>query len=310
MFIFTAEWIDDPFIFTDLMIRTTYMISSSACTLSLFTAGNSRKLEEEFPGLQKFFFGAVFPIGLILISATGAELFTANVLVVLVGLFSRKWRAKKFIIQFAQFLKNLVLSYVFNMLGAFVMAYFFVYLIQPCCNAHWIEYVKHLAETKSSKSFGACLASGIICNMLVTMATYNSHAATTLEGKILGIWFPIMTFVSIGLEHCIANAYFIPLGMLYGANVSHYDFFIGNLLPATIGNIIGGAFVIGCLLYFVYDYRNRHNRVLFNFLELTWSKIKEKYKQSRNSNQPERVSTNERKESTDSVLSDLEMGYR
>lgn len=182
--------------------------------------GHQRSLAHPCPHSPLVLYGhpfkhfRVFPIGLILISATGAELFTANVLVVLVGLFSRKWRAKKFIIQFAQFLKNLVLSYVFNMLGAFVMAYFFVYLIQPCCNAHWIEYVKHLAETKSSKSFGACLASGIICNMLVTMATYNSHAATTLEGKILGIWFPIMTFVSIGLEHCIANAYFIPLGML------------------------------------------------------------------------------------------------
>ncbi|KAG2387317.1 hypothetical protein C9374_001649 [Naegleria lovaniensis] len=279
-----------------------------ACTLSLLTAGNSQKMEEEYPGLQKFFFGAVFPIGLILISATGAELFTANVLVVLVGLFSRKWRAKKFIIQFAQFSKNLLLSYVFNMLGAFMMAYFFVYLIQPCCTAHWIEYVKHLAEVKTSKSFGACLASGIVCNMLVTMATYNSHAATTMEGKILGIWFPIMTFVAIGFEHCVANAFFIPLGMLYGANVTQYQLFIGNLLPATIGNIIGGAFVIGCLLYYVYDYRNRHNRILFNLIERIWGKIKDRYR-SRNPNQIETTSTqSDPKESSDSDCSDLEMG--
>ncbi|KAG2381761.1 hypothetical protein C9374_006145 [Naegleria lovaniensis] len=261
------------------------------CTLSLLTAGNSRSLEEENPGLQKFFFGAVFPIGLVLISATGAELFTANVLVLLVGLFSRKWRSKKFFIQFTQFSKNLFVSYVFNMLGAFLMAYFFVYLSQPCCTAYWIEYIKNLAVAKTSRSFGACLASGIVCNILVTMAVYNSQAATTMEGKILGIWFPIMTFVASGYEHCVANAFFIPLGMLYGANVSLYDFFIGNLLPSTIGNIIGGALVIGCLLYYVYDYRNRHKRILFNVIEFVWGKIKEKYRARNPTARLEQVST-------------------
>ncbi|EFC35619.1 predicted protein [Naegleria gruberi] len=106
------------------------------------------------------------------------------------------------------------------------------------------------------------------------MATYNALAATTLEGKILGIWFPIMVFVSCSFEHSVANAYFIPLGMLYGANVTMYDFIVKNLIPATLGNIIGGAFIIGCLFYYVNDYRNRHNRFIFNFIEKIWKYLK------------------------------------
>ena len=89
-----------------------------------------------------------------------------------------------------------------------------MYLPQPCCSAHWIEYIKHLAEAKTNKTFGNQVLLGIICNMLVTLGVFNAAAATTVQSKIIGIWFPVMSFVSLGFEHSIANAFYIPLGML------------------------------------------------------------------------------------------------
>ena len=145
---------------------------------------------------------------------TGAELFTGNTAVVLFGLFSRKWRTKKFIIHYLQFSWNLLLSYIFNMIGGFMVAYFFVYLSQPCCTAHYVTYAQNVAVAKVSKTFGQLVLLGIACNMLVVLAIMIVNAASTVEGKILGIWFPIMTFVACGLEHSVANAYYIPIGML------------------------------------------------------------------------------------------------
>ena len=262
---------------------------------------------------------------------TGSELFTGNVLVVLVGLFSRKWRAKKFIIQFLQFCKNLILSYVFNLLGAFLMAYLFVYLTQPIEGQHWITYVKHLAEVKSHRTFSQCLLLGIICNMLVTMATYNALAATTLEGKVVGIWFPIMVFVSCGFEHCVANAFIIPLGMLVGCckvfylkcwtvrcKSDHVWILYWKFTSCHVGKyhwwrihcwvslhcFTTNRDTSSCLLYYVYDYRNRHQRAIFNLIERVWKKIVDRYRSSY-PNIPQHliVPDSESRSSTDSNLS-------
>ena len=115
--------------------------------------------------------------------------------------------------RYAQFSKNLFVSYIFNCLGAYMFAYFFIYLPQPCCSAHWITFIQNSAVSKTTKTFGSLVLLGIICNMLVTVAIYNANAATTLGGKVIGIWFPIMSFVALGFEHSIANAFYIPLGM-------------------------------------------------------------------------------------------------
>ncbi|KAG2394133.1 hypothetical protein C9374_003897 [Naegleria lovaniensis] len=245
--------------------------------LSLLTAGNSPTLETENPGLQKFFFGAVFPIGMIFTILFGAELFSTNSLTVFIGLLSRKWKSKKFILQYLQFSKNLCLSYIFNMVGAFMVAYFFLYLTQPCCDVPWITFAKKVALSKVSKSFGQLVLLGVICNMMLTLAIYISFAATTVEGKIIGIWFPVMGFVASGFEHCVANAFFIPLGMLFGEDISVQAFLIQNLLPTTIGNIIGGSFIVGLLLYYVHDLRHRNRRFLFNTFERIWRYLKQRH---------------------------------
>ncbi|KAL9653039.1 hypothetical protein ABK040_015553 [Willaertia magna] len=255
-----------------------------ACTVSLFVGGNVPHVQNDNPGLQKLLFAAVFPVGFILITLYKAELFTGNTLVVLLGLFHRKkFSWKKLLYDYLHFSKNMFLSYVFNVLGAFVTGYLFVYLTQPCCDANWISFIINYAEGKVKKTFGQQILLGIICNALVTSGTFTALTSNTAEGKAILVYVPIFSFVACGFEHSIANAYYIPLGMLYGAKVSVYDFLIVNLLPVTIGNIIGGSLVVGCMMFYVYDIRLRYNRWIRNGIKRMWNFCKSRMQSENNS---------------------------
>ena len=106
------------------------------------------------------------------------------------------------------------------------------------------ERAMAIAAAKTSIPFGPALIRGIGCNILVVLACWLQAGAKDLIGKIFAIWFPIMMFVFAGFEHSVANMTYIPLGIFLGADVSWGAFFIANLLPVTIGNLIGGAVVI------------------------------------------------------------------
>jgi formate/nitrite transporter FocA (FNT family) len=86
-------------------------------------------------------------------------------------------------------------------------------------------------------------------------------ASEDVSGKILGIWFPIMAFVTLGFEHSVANMFFIPVGIFYGADVTWTQFFILNLIPVTLGNIVGGSFFVGAIYWFIYEYEKPDNVV-------------------------------------------------
>lgn len=109
---------------------------------------------------------------------------------------------------------------------------------------HREAFTIELALKKTSYSFGATLTKGILCNMLVCMAVWQGNAAQDICGKLLGIWFPISAFVTSGYEHCIANMFVIPLAMRLGAPISVHTFLVKNLIPATIGNLIGGGIFV------------------------------------------------------------------
>ena len=98
---------------------------------------------------------------------------------------------------------------------------------------------------KCGSSFGPTVVKAIMCNWLVCMAVWLAGSANDLAGKMVGIWFPISTFVAIGLEHSVANMFLLPLGLLGGAQVSITDVIFKNLIPVTIGNAIAGALVVG-----------------------------------------------------------------
>ncbi len=116
----------------------------------------------------------------------------------------------------------------------------------------WTASIVGIAQAKVSQGFLVLLLKGIGCNWLVCLAVWLAVSSEDLTGKILGIWFPIMAFVAIGFEHSVANMYFIPAGIFYGAQVTWGQFLLNNLLPVTIGNVIGGAFFVGVVYWYLY----------------------------------------------------------
>jgi len=80
-----------------------------------------------------------------------------------------------------------------------------------------------------------------------------AYASKDIASKVLGIWFPVMAFVAMGFEHCVANMFFIPVAIFHGADISWFDFIVKNLIPATLGNIVGGALFVGTAYWYVYD---------------------------------------------------------
>jgi len=202
-------------------------------------------------GLTKFLGGSAFSLGLILVVIAGAELFTGNNLMVssvmtkgiTLDTMAKRWA----LVYGANFIGSLVLAFVFYLSG----------LWKTGSEALGSAAVG-IAFTKVNLGFIEALVRGIGCNWLVCLAVWMALAARQTIGKIFAIFFPIMGFVAIGFEHCIANMYFIPTGIFLHqwagiaapaafdpGSLSWVSFLWKNLLPVTIGNIIGGAVFVG-----------------------------------------------------------------
>ncbi len=214
--------------------------------LALVVGGGLPGLAESNPGLQKFFFGAVFPLGLILVAIAGADLFTGNTAYFVPSFFEGRIKIKSI-------LKNWTLVYGGNFIGSIIVAFCFAYLTDIFAEDPWLNSVKNIAIGKTSAPFYKAFIKGIACNWMVALAMWLSYGAKDITGKIIGIWFPIMAFVAMGFEHSIANMFFIPTAMFYGADITWTSFIVNNLIPVTLGNIVGGAFFVGLAYWFVYE---------------------------------------------------------
>nr|WP_320119449.1 formate/nitrite transporter family protein [uncultured Marinifilum sp.] len=214
--------------------------------LALIVGGAMPGLAQTNPGLQKFFFGAVFPLGLILCAVAGAELFTGNTAYFIPSVLSKR-------MSFKVPLKNWGIVYVGNFFGSLIVAYFLVYLTGALLNSPSVDSAINIAIAKTSNPFYKTFLKGIACNWMVALAMWLAYAAKDVAGKILGIWFPVMAFVAMGFEHCVANMFFIPVAIFHGADITWMDFIVKNLIPATLGNIVGGALFVGTSYWYVYD---------------------------------------------------------
>lgn len=201
--------------------------------LMLSVGGACPGLAAANPGLQKIISGMFgLPFGLMMTVIGGGELFTGNTAVVGAALLEKK-------IKFQQLLKSWFFSYVGNFVGSVLLAYLVFGGALPVGPQSMAS-----AVVKTSMTFQAAFIRGILCNWLVCMAVYMSTGASSLAGKMTAIFFPISAFIALGLEHSVANMFIIPVGMLFGAEVSVADMLLKNLLPVTLGNIVGGA---GCV---------------------------------------------------------------
>ncbi len=135
---------------------------------------------------------------------------------------------------------------------AIIVAYCLAYLTGLATGEPYLGATRAIAEGKVGLTFAQAFFRGLGCNWLVCLGVWLAIASDDITGKIWGLWFPIMAFVGLGFEHSIANMFFIPLGMFNGANVSVGQLLFTNLLPVTLGNIVGGAGFVGCIYWWLY----------------------------------------------------------
>lgn len=214
--------------------------------LSVMVAGGMPGAGADNPGLIKFIAGALFPVGLIIVSVTGADLFTSDCTAFTLPLLEK--RLKTFTL-----IKLLILSYLFNFVGSQVVAYLLSSGVGLFDKDPWQHYLHHYAEVKVNQDFMTVFIKGIGANWLVCLGMWMGYATKDIIGKCIGIWIPVMLFVTLGYEHSIANMFFIPAAIYSGADILWSDFILHNLIPATLGNLIGGAVLVGCVYWYLYS---------------------------------------------------------
>lgn len=212
-------------------------------------------------GLGKALAGVVFGTGLMLVVLAGGELFTGNTLM-LSAVLDRK-------ITVSKMLRNLLVVYAGNFLGSLLIVYMMVNSGLLTSGAAMLGAVTlKIAVYKVNLSFLQAFYLGIMCNWLVCLAVWISAGAETMAGKIFAIFFPIWLFITSGFEHSVANMYYIPAGILAKSNetfaqlsglspealnsLSWGSFAVNNLIPVTLGNIVGGGIFVGMAYWYAY----------------------------------------------------------
>ena len=247
-------------------IGAIFATTVSAGSMAISTSAGDAAFKTGLPyGITRLLTGLAFTVGLILVVVGGAELFTGN------NLITMAFMSKK--VKLSALLQNWGVVYVGNFVGSIITALIVFFGKQYTFGSNSIGLAAlNIGNAKCGYDFIQAIALGIMCNALVCMAVWMCYSARTTTDRILAIIPPISCFVAAGVEHSVANMYFIPIALfiknfdskVYDAIVANLNagkdfanltwdkFFINNLLPVTIGNIIGGALMVGLIYWFVY----------------------------------------------------------
>lgn len=214
-------------------------------------------------GLAKCLAGTIFPVGLVMIVLVGGELFTGDCLIIFCVMDKK--------VKLLNMIRTLLLVWLSNLLGALIV----VVLVNQCGQLDYGSAALGAATIKTAYNkmnlgFLKAFCSGIMCNILVCIAVLVAGTASDVIGKIGGIFFTIWAFVIGGYEHCVANMYYIPAGLMAKQSSTYYDaavatgltleqlnsmtirsFLINNMLPVTLGNIVGGMIFVALPLYLI-----------------------------------------------------------
>lgn len=197
-------------------------------------------LASSIPTLGRFYGALFFAVGLVMILIGGGDLFTGNCLLTL-GWLNRDYALTKV-------LKNWLIVYLGNLLGALLLVSLLYFANPPFSYQSEIIAV---AEAKLKLSFFAAFFRGVLCNVLVGMAVYMSFAAKNVAGKILVAMLPVALFVICGYEHSVANMFVLPMAQALGGEGSVLNLLM-NLLPVTLGNLVGGGILIPGAYYLIF----------------------------------------------------------
>lgn len=221
-------------------------------------------------GLARLVAGCVFPIGLMMIVFVGGELFTGDCLMIM-GCMHKEFPVRKMI-------KVLIVVWISNFVGSVI----FAAMVNASTQYNFTSgllgaFTIKVAMGKLGMTFQSAFLSGILCNFFVCIAVLMAAAAKDIAGKVWAIFFPIMAFVVSGYEHCVANMYYIPAGIFAAGNEAYVQkametygytaaqleglnweaMLIANLLPVTLGNIVGGMVLVGLPLYLIHGAKIR-----------------------------------------------------
>lgn len=272
---------NDPVTTTELLIQSgvrkstspvakTFLLGIVAGAFIAFASAASNVAIHTIPsvGLAKTLAGALFAAGLMMVVFFGAELFTGNMLMS-IAMFRGAARPMAV-------LKNWVIVYVGNFAGSILIAFLVVISGQLDFSGGDLgAFTLKTAAYKADLRFVEGLSLGILCNWLVCMAVWMAASAKSAAGKIAGIFFPIWLFITSGFEHSVANMYYIPAGLFIKGNAEYYagaltlgasagsleglnwsSFLFGNLLPVTLGNMIGGIVFVGAAALLAFGRRS------------------------------------------------------
>lgn len=199
----------------------------------------------ELGSLASLIGASVFPIGLIVILLAGGELITGNMMAVSIAFWAKKVSLK-------ELGKNWLVITLANLCGAIFVAYVFGHLTGLTTSGVYLEELNAVTQTKLDATLLQKILSGIGCNWFVGLSLWLSYGAKDAAGKILAVWFPVMTFVAIGFQHSVANAFMIPAAIFEG--LATWGDFFSNFIPVYFGNIIGGGIFVAAFYYFSYHH--------------------------------------------------------
>jgi|SRR5579863_721138 len=197
----------------------------------------------------------VFPVGFVMIVLLGLELVTGNFALLPLALLQRR-------ATLSQLVHSWVFAFLGNLAGGIFYAVLFYGVTTKLGHTPDSAVIKKIVAAAEGKTLGyahwgspglvAAFLSAILCNWMVTLGVVMSFTSASTIGKIVAMWLPILIFFAQGYEHSVVNMFLIPAGILLGANVSFWDWWIWNQIPVTVGNIIGGVVFTGFALYLTY----------------------------------------------------------
>ena len=232
---------------------------ATVCSTGIMATDAAMRYGTASPGFSQLILGCVFPVGLIITVLTGAELFTGDAMLAPMAAFIHK-------ITWMEVFNLWIWVYIGNLIGSLVFAYI-------CAMGPFVSFGDGGVATITAfgsravaiagakvgyvglMGFYSAFLKGIACNWLVNLAILLGICADDAVGKFFGIWFPIMAFVSSGFEHCIANMYFIPAGILTAGltntatTANWVNMWTANIIPVTIGNVVGGLLFVGVIYW-------------------------------------------------------------
>ena len=199
--------------------------------------------------------GLTFSLGLALVIVGGAELFTGNNLIIMA------WASGN--VSTTEMLRNWVIVYFGNLVGALGLVFLVFFSHHLDMNGGRIGLsILNTAAGKIQPDFVTLFFKGILCNLLVCLAVWLAYAGRSVTDKILALMLPVSAFIAAGFEHCVANMYFLPLAWLwvqtghapenFDASLITMSGIVHNLIPVTLGNIVGGAGLVGAVYWVVY----------------------------------------------------------